>query len=92
MREARGNADRDGSAEAVYERLTRAVGRWRGVPLAGVPGPWAERRREQLTESLAAAREELCAAALALGRYGRWWPNCARWSASSPFGSARTGC
>ncbi|MGW1509443.1 AfsR/SARP family transcriptional regulator [Streptomyces sp. NPDC002394] len=67
---AREAADRSGSAEAVYERLTRAVGRWRGVPLAGVPGPWAERRREQLTESLAAAREELCAAALALGRYG----------------------
>ncbi|MFF0473354.1 BTAD domain-containing putative transcriptional regulator [Streptomyces sp. NPDC004284] len=67
---AREAADRSGSAEAAYERLTRAVGRWRGVPLAGVPGPWAERRREQLTESLAVAREELCAAALALGRYG----------------------
>ncbi|MFF8381586.1 BTAD domain-containing putative transcriptional regulator [Streptomyces sp. NPDC015661] len=63
-------ADRGGTAEAVYERLTRAVGRWRGVPLAGVPGPWAERRREQLTESLAAAREDLYAAAVELGRYG----------------------
>ncbi|MFF0431005.1 BTAD domain-containing putative transcriptional regulator [Streptomyces sp. NPDC004327] len=63
-------ADRDGTAEAVYERLTRAVGRWQGVPLAGVPGPWAERRREQLTESLAAAREDLYAAAVELGRYG----------------------
>ncbi|MFB7447508.1 BTAD domain-containing putative transcriptional regulator [Streptomyces sp. NPDC056194] len=63
-------ADRGGSAEAVYERLTRAVGRWRGVPLAGVPGPWAERRREQLTETLAAAREDLYATAVELGRYG----------------------
>ncbi|MGW1763514.1 AfsR/SARP family transcriptional regulator [Streptomyces sp. NPDC002073] len=67
---ARETADRGGTAEAVYERLTRAVGRWQGVPLAGVPGPWAERRREQLTESLAAAREDLYATAVELGRYG----------------------
>ncbi|WP_406054235.1 NB-ARC domain-containing protein [Streptomyces sp. NBC_01077] len=64
------SADRGGTAEAVYERLTCAVGRWQGVALAGVPGPWAERRREQLTESLAAARENLYAAAVELGRYG----------------------
>ncbi|WP_426361820.1 AfsR/SARP family transcriptional regulator [Streptomyces sp. E-08] len=67
---AREVADRGGTAEAVYERLTRAVGRWQGVPLAGVPGPWAERRRETLAESLATAREDLYATALALGRYG----------------------
>ncbi|MFE7399676.1 BTAD domain-containing putative transcriptional regulator [Streptomyces sp. NPDC057557] len=62
-------ADRRDSAEAVYERLSRAVGRWRGIALAGVPGPWAEHHREQLAESLVAAREDLYAAAVELGRH-----------------------
>ncbi|MGW1102398.1 AfsR/SARP family transcriptional regulator [Streptomyces sp. NPDC002540] len=66
---ARETADRRDSAEVVYERLSRAVGRWRGIALAGVPGPWAKHHREQLTESLLAAREDLYAAAVELGRH-----------------------
>ncbi|MFJ2626025.1 AfsR/SARP family transcriptional regulator [Streptomyces sp. NPDC087532] len=66
---ARETADRRDCAEAVYERLSRAVGRWRGIALAGVPGPWAEHHRELLAESLVAAREDLYAAAVELGRH-----------------------
>ncbi|MFJ9680490.1 AfsR/SARP family transcriptional regulator [Streptomyces sp. NPDC101194] len=62
-------AERRDCTEAVYERLSRAVGRWRGIALAGVPGPWAEHHREQLAESLVAAREDLYAVAVELGRH-----------------------
>jgi DNA-binding SARP family transcriptional activator len=49
-------------------RLLRdAVGLWRGVALAGIPGPYADSRRVTLTELHLAATEEKLAADIALG-------------------------
>jgi DNA-binding SARP family transcriptional activator len=49
-------------------RLLRdALGLWRGVALAGVPGPYADARRVSLTELRLAATEEKLAADISLG-------------------------
>lgn len=49
-------------------RLLRdALGLWRGVPLAGVPGPYADARRVPLTELRLAATQEKLAADIWLG-------------------------
>jgi DNA-binding SARP family transcriptional activator len=49
-------------------RLLRdAVGLWRGVALAGIPGPYADSRRVPLTELRLAATEEKLAADISLG-------------------------
>jgi DNA-binding SARP family transcriptional activator len=49
-------------------RLLRdALGLWRGVALAGVPGPYADARRVPLTELRLAATEERLATDIALG-------------------------
>jgi DNA-binding SARP family transcriptional activator len=49
-------------------RLLRdALGLWRGVALAGIPGPYAEARRVPLTELRIAATEEKLAADIWLG-------------------------
>ncbi|MEV5807194.1 AfsR/SARP family transcriptional regulator [Streptomyces parvulus] len=49
MAEARHHRDSDRSVEARGV-LLRALGRWSGSPLAGVPGPLAEAERERLVE------------------------------------------
>jgi DNA-binding SARP family transcriptional activator len=57
LREARSACQRAESARAA--KLFRcALGLWRGAALAGVPGPYAESRRMQLTELHLAAEEE----------------------------------
>ncbi|MEU7649514.1 AfsR/SARP family transcriptional regulator [Streptomyces huasconensis] len=55
-------------AEA-HEELTAALALSDGAPLAGLPGPYAGRQRDRLTELSVTAQEELLACALALGRY-----------------------
>ncbi|MEU5973921.1 BTAD domain-containing putative transcriptional regulator [Streptomyces sp. NPDC047315] len=62
-------ADRTGDARTVHDRLARALERWQGVPLAGVPGPYAERQRTRFAEVRRGAREALHGCALDLGRH-----------------------
>jgi len=51
-------------------RLLRdALGLWRGVALAGIPGPYADSRRVPLTELHLAATEEKLAADISLGEH-----------------------
>jgi DNA-binding SARP family transcriptional activator len=51
-------------------RLLRdALGLWRGIAMAGIPGPYADSRRVPLTELHLAATEEKLAADIALGEH-----------------------
>jgi DNA-binding SARP family transcriptional activator len=50
--------------------LRYALGLWRGVALAGVPGPYAEARRVRLGELHMVAAEEKLAMEIALGQHG----------------------
>jgi DNA-binding SARP family transcriptional activator len=51
-------------------RLLRdALGLWRGIALAGIPGPYADSRRVPLTELHLAATEEKLVADIALGEH-----------------------
>jgi DNA-binding SARP family transcriptional activator len=49
--------------------LATALGLWRGVAFAGVPGPFAETERVRLAELKSAADEERADALIALGRH-----------------------
>lgn len=62
-REVRGRYDAARSARLLRD----ALGLWRGTALAGIPGPYADSRRVQLTELRLAATEEKLAADIALG-------------------------
>ncbi|MGW1123218.1 BTAD domain-containing putative transcriptional regulator [Streptomyces tanashiensis] len=55
--------------EEARELLVRALGRWTGTALDGVPGPLAARARERLAASRHAAGMALHEAELALGRH-----------------------
>lgn len=57
-----------GDVGGAYERLSAALALWEGTPLAALPGPYAARERERLTDLGALAREEFFGCALALGR------------------------
>jgi DNA-binding SARP family transcriptional activator len=50
--------------------LRQALGLWRGIALAGVPGPYAEARRVRLAELQIVAAEEKLAMEIALGQHG----------------------
>lgn len=50
--------------------LGNALGLWRGMALAGVPGPYAEARRVRLEELHIAAAEEKLTMEIALGGHG----------------------
>jgi DNA-binding SARP family transcriptional activator len=60
---ARGEHDTERRARLLRD----ALGLWRGVVLAGVPGPYADSRRVPLTEMHMAATEEKLAADIVLG-------------------------
>jgi DNA-binding SARP family transcriptional activator len=55
--------------ERAVSLLGGALGLWRGVALAGVPGPYATSRRVRLTELHMAATEERLAMDIALGQH-----------------------
>ncbi|MFD9903116.1 BTAD domain-containing putative transcriptional regulator [Streptomyces sp. NPDC059063] len=67
-------ADRSGDTRAVYDRLAGALARWRGSPLVGVPGPWAQRERSRLEEVRSTAREAQFGYALDLGMHAKAVP------------------
>lgn len=57
-----------GDPRAELETLAAAMRLWRGEPLAGVPGPYAESQRLRLTELRLAAAERRAALLIELGR------------------------
>jgi DNA-binding SARP family transcriptional activator/tetratricopeptide (TPR) repeat protein len=64
-RQLRKNGDQVGAVGA----LEGALGLWRGVAFAGVPGPFAETERVRLAELRTGAAEERADVLLALGRH-----------------------
>lgn len=68
LSEARRLRAADDTRRAATE-LGRGLALWRGEPLAGVPGPFAESERLRLTELKSAAIEERADAQLAMGQH-----------------------
>jgi DNA-binding SARP family transcriptional activator len=68
LRDARSACQRAEKARAAC-LFRYALGLWRGAALAGVPGPYAESRRVQLTELHLAAEEERLAMDIAAGEH-----------------------
>ncbi|MEU5427144.1 BTAD domain-containing putative transcriptional regulator [Streptomyces olivoreticuli] len=66
---ATGRARSAGEHRRAGELLTRALGLPRGTPLAGVPGLFAERERDRLSELLLGAEQQLAEVRLELGRH-----------------------
>jgi DNA-binding SARP family transcriptional activator/Tfp pilus assembly protein PilF len=60
---------KSGDLTAVAATLQTALGLWRGVAFAGVPGPFADTERARLGELKSAAEEEKTDALIALGRH-----------------------
>ncbi|MFB7808604.1 BTAD domain-containing putative transcriptional regulator [Streptomyces virginiae] len=63
-----------GEPEVCAEALAEAGSLWRGEPLAGVPGPFAESQRSRLTELRLHLLEERLGVDLLLGRHERAVP------------------
>ncbi|MEU9117873.1 BTAD domain-containing putative transcriptional regulator [Streptomyces sp. NPDC048483] len=57
-----------GDTAGAYERLRSALALPAGVALAGLPGPYAQRQRDRLTELCVTAQEELFDCVVELGR------------------------
>ncbi|BAJ30558.1 MULTISPECIES: AfsR/SARP family transcriptional regulator [Kitasatospora] len=57
----------EGGLRPAHDTLVAALDLWRGRPLPGVPGPYAETQRGRLAERQLAVAEERCALALEIG-------------------------
>jgi tetratricopeptide (TPR) repeat protein/DNA-binding SARP family transcriptional activator len=69
LRDAAKAAAGSGDDDRAFVLLDQAERLWRGVPLAGVDGAWAERVRLRLDEDRYSARLERVGVGLRLGRY-----------------------
>jgi DNA-binding SARP family transcriptional activator/tetratricopeptide (TPR) repeat protein len=77
----RASGDPQGAARAVDEALAL----WRGMPFAGVPGPFAEAERQRLTELHTTAAEERADLMLARGHAAEAVPELAALVAEHPL-------
>ncbi|WP_157878609.1 AfsR/SARP family transcriptional regulator [Streptomyces chattanoogensis] len=59
----------EGDTAGAYEQLRTALALPEGVALAGLPGPYAQRQRDRLTELWVTAQEELFDCVAQLGRH-----------------------
>jgi DNA-binding SARP family transcriptional activator/tetratricopeptide (TPR) repeat protein len=80
-RQLRKNGDPVGAVDA----LEGALGLWRGVAFAGVPGPFAETERVRLAELRSGAAEERADVLLSLGRHEEVVPDLTALVADHPL-------
>jgi DNA-binding SARP family transcriptional activator/tetratricopeptide (TPR) repeat protein len=59
----------EGDLETAARSLDAALRLWQGIPLAGIPGPWADTERVRLGELRLAAIEQRIELLLGLGRH-----------------------
>jgi DNA-binding SARP family transcriptional activator/tetratricopeptide (TPR) repeat protein len=76
---------RSGDLAGAVSALENALGLWRGVAFAGVPGPFAETERARLAEFRSAAAEERADVLLALGRHEEVVPDLTALVADHPL-------
>ncbi|MFF5012971.1 BTAD domain-containing putative transcriptional regulator [Streptomyces sp. NPDC001165] len=75
----------EGRAQEAEETAGRALALWKGTSLAGVPGPFAERRRDRLEELKVSLQEERLALAIQLHRFQFSLPQLAELTAEHPL-------
>jgi DNA-binding SARP family transcriptional activator/tetratricopeptide (TPR) repeat protein len=74
-----------GDPAAAVTALNAALGLWRGIAFAGVPGPFAETERIRLGELRSMAAEERADVLLALGRHEEVVPDLTAMVADHPM-------
>ncbi|MGW2860641.1 AfsR/SARP family transcriptional regulator [Streptomyces sp. NPDC001205] len=74
-----------GDTAGAHRELTGALALWGGSPLAGLPGPHAERQRDRLTELWLSAREDHFHGALALDRHAATIASLRSFAAEHPL-------
>jgi DNA-binding SARP family transcriptional activator/tetratricopeptide (TPR) repeat protein len=76
---------KNGELTGAVTALEGALGLWRGVAFAGVPGPFAEAERARLAELRSTAAEERADVLLALGRHSEIVPDLTAMVADHPL-------
>src|SRR5580692_9061046 len=76
---------KNGDPVAAVDALEGALGLWRGVAFAGVPGPFAETERVRLAELRSGAAEERADVLLWLGRHEEVVPDLTALVADHPL-------
>jgi DNA-binding SARP family transcriptional activator/tetratricopeptide (TPR) repeat protein len=74
-----------GDAAGAAAELNSALGLWRGIAFAGVPGPFAETERVRLGELRSTAAEERADVLLSLGRHEEVVPELTAMVADHPL-------
>ena len=74
-----------GDAAGAAAELNSALGLWRGIAFAGVPGPFAETERGRLGELRSTAAEEQADVLLSLGRHEEVVPDLTAMVADHPL-------
>ncbi|WP_336109664.1 AfsR/SARP family transcriptional regulator [Streptomyces sp. PTD9-10] len=75
----------EGRTKEAEETAGRALALWKGTSLAGIPGPFAERRRDRLEELKVSLQEERLALAIQLHRFQFSLPQLAELTAEHPL-------
>ena len=83
-RKARGRLSA-GDPEGARAALTEALALWSGEPLAGVPGPFAQRHRDRLGELHAVLTEQYLETEILLGNYAEAQSRLAKLIAENPL-------